>query len=186
MDLGQAILSALRNVPGFGMLATFQLIDIISGLAVAAGKGRWNSSISRRGLSRKVMMLCLFGCALAIEHWVPGAPPMSGLAAVLLSWGEVMSILENADDLGIWIPPTLKTWMRERRQLTQKQLDQVIAGFNPQINAEFVELTSHKVDSHADRIDQHASVVETKATSVIVKKNDSAPTLNVQKEPDVG
>lgn len=128
MDFATGVTYVLHNIPGFGMLVTFQMIDVISGCAVAAGRGKWNSSIGRKGLARKVGMVCLFGCAVAIEHWVPGAPPMSGVAALFLSWGEIQSIIENADDLGIPLPPSVVKWMRERRKLTEKQIDKVLKG----------------------------------------------------------
>lgn len=167
MDFASTITDVLRNVPGFGMLATFQFIDIVSGCAVAANKGRLNSSIGRKGLSRKVGQLCLFGCALAIEHWVPGAPPISAIAAFFLVWGEVQSIVENADDLGIPLPPTVIRWLGERRKLSQKQLDRAFQGG---MNVEFMEVTASKIDSHAERVEQKAAVAEVKADSVVVRK----------------
>lgn len=175
VDFASTINDVLRNVPGFGMLATFQFIDIISGCAVAANKGRLNSSIGRKGLSRKVGQLCLFGCAVAIEHWVPGAPPMSAIAALFLVWGEVQSIIENADDLGIPLPPTVVRWLGERRKLSQKQLDRAFQGG---MNVEFMEVTASKIDSHAEHVDQRTATAEVKADSVVVK-NKTDPSIRV-------
>ena len=178
VDLATAITDILKSVPGFGMLVTFQAIDIISGLSVAAGKGKWNSSVGRKGLSRKVGMLCLFGCSVAIERWVPGSPPLSGVAALFLSWGEILSILENADDLGIPLPPAVVNWMRERQQMSQKQFDRAITK-NGGLHVDFVEMTSHRVDQQAEHVHQTAGSAEVKAESVILKKRDTDPETNV-------
>lgn len=179
MDFGATVTDVLRSFTGFWMLVTFQGIDIVSGCAVAAGKGKWNSSIGRKGLSRKVGMLCLFGCAVAIEHWVPGAPPMSGIAALFLSWGEIQSIIENADDLGIPLPASVTRWMRERRKLTERQLDKAIKGG---INVEFMEMTTRNIDQHAEHVHQNTAVAEVKADSVVLKSKDSSPVTNVIRE----
>ena len=83
------------------VLITFAVIDYLSGLAVALWvKHNLSSSIGFKGISKKILMFCYIG-------------------------NEGISIIENADELGVPFPQALK-----ERFLNLKEHKDKISGGN--------------------------------------------------------
>ena len=92
------------------VLLTFVIIDFIMGLMVAYSKRELSSSIGFKGIFKKVSMFCLVGISHVIDMYVLGdTATLRTAVALFYVSNEGISILENANNLGIPIPLFLKT-----------------------------------------------------------------------------
>ena len=103
--------------PFFGTLLVMMVIDIVLGLVLSMQQRRLSSDVSRRGMTRKVvmLMLVLVGDILSRATGIPGARETSSL---FFMTSELISILENAALLGAPIPPPLQAMLIQLRQTT--------------------------------------------------------------------
>lgn len=102
----------------FKILLVLQLLDIISGVLAASRFSSLSSTIGRTGIKRKLVSWLLLmalgvaqaelGPALAIPALVGDYGPAQLMAAAL-AFMEFVSIVENADRLGVPLPSWLKT-----------------------------------------------------------------------------
>ena len=94
----------------FVVMVAMMLLDIATGMAVAWSEHRVSSVISRRGMIRKVLMILLVGAtALAKLALIQLQPdllnvPVIALAAGFFAVSEFISVIENAQILGIENP----------------------------------------------------------------------------------
>lgn len=103
----------------FKVLLAFAVIDYFSGLAVAAWiKHNISSSIGFKGITKKCLMFSFVGIAHLLDKYMLGNTQVLRTAVCLFYVGnEGLSIIENADALGIPFPKALKDkflGMRER------------------------------------------------------------------------
>lgn len=98
------------------LLFSLMIIDSLSGL-VAAGKiGSINSAVGYVKVRKKVMILLMLGAAHVVDPYTSsllGALPvqvsLSNAIAVFFATNELISIVENADAVGLPIPPFLRS-----------------------------------------------------------------------------
>ena len=90
-------------------LATFAIIDYLTGVACAIVDKRLSSEAGFKGIAKKVVMFLLVGVAHAIDLWVikSGAVMRTAVIFFYLS-NEGVSLLENAAHLGLPVPKKLK------------------------------------------------------------------------------
>lgn len=90
-------------------LATFAVIDYLTGVACAIVDKRLSSEAGFKGIAKKVVMFMLVGVAHAIDLYVikSGAVMRTAVIFFYLS-NEGVSLLENAAHLGLPIPKKLK------------------------------------------------------------------------------
>lgn len=88
------------------LLLAAQVVDIISGMIVAYNKRTLCSTIARKGMTKKCMMLILVCLAYALEHMI--RLPIGTAAASYYASMELLSITENAGLMGIPIAPAIK------------------------------------------------------------------------------
>ena len=83
-------------------------IDILTGVVKAWAKNDFQSAIMRAGLAKKAgeIMILVVGELISFGLMLPDAI-MNGISFYII-FMEVMSILENVDDLGIPIPKFVK------------------------------------------------------------------------------
>ena len=83
-------------------------IDILTGVIKAWAKNDFQSAIMRAGLAKKAgeIMILVVGELISFGLMLPDAI-MNGISFYII-FMEVMSILENIDDLGIPIPKFVK------------------------------------------------------------------------------
>lgn len=83
-------------------------IDILTGVIKAWAKNDFQSAIMRAGLAKKAgeIMILVVGELISFGLMLPDAI-MNGISFYII-FMEVMSILENVDDLGIPIPKFVK------------------------------------------------------------------------------
>ena len=96
------------------VLLTFAVIDYLSGLAVAAWvKHNISSSIGFNGISKKCLMFSFVGIAHVLDKYLLGDTQALRTAVSLFYIGnEGLSIIENADALGVPFPKALKDKFR--------------------------------------------------------------------------
>ena len=100
------------------MLITFAVIDYFSGLAAALWiKHNISSSIGFKGISKKILMFSFVGIAHVLDKYMLGeARVLKEVVCLFYIGNEGISIIENADKLGIVIPSLLR-----RKFLTMKE-----------------------------------------------------------------
>ena len=90
------------------VLITFSVIDYISGICKAGVERKISSTECFKGIAKKVMMFALVGIAHLIDKFLPGEKDAFRIAIILFYIGnEGISIIENADKIGVKIPKFL-------------------------------------------------------------------------------
>ncbi len=89
--------------PDLMILLLFMGLDIVTGLLKAIDQQKLNSDICGRGMRRKAVMLIVILTSMAFDKFI-GNTPVSEFLAVGFSVSEIISILENAKELGAPIP----------------------------------------------------------------------------------
>lgn len=89
-------------------LVFFMAVDYVTGLIKAYDKHELSSQIGFKGIFKKVIILCLVSVAHMIDLHVIGTNSVVMSATTMFYIAnEGISILENAADLGIPLPPPL-------------------------------------------------------------------------------
>ncbi|MBQ7220815.1 MAG: phage holin family protein [Synergistaceae bacterium] len=109
----------------FKVLLTFAIIDYFSGLSVAAWvKHNISSTIGFKGITKKCLMFSFVGIAHILDKYLLGGTRALRTAVCLFYIGnEGISIIENADLLGVPFPKILKDkflGMKEHRSDDKK------------------------------------------------------------------
>ncbi len=94
------------------VLIAFTFVDYITGICAAGAQGKISSAAGFEGIKRKVVMFLLVGLAHVIDKHILGHFGQSDAikTAVCLFYigNEGISIIENADVLGVPIPKFLR------------------------------------------------------------------------------
>ena len=92
------------------MLLTFAVVDYFSGLAAALWvKHNISSSIGFKGISKKILMFSFVGIAHVLDKYMLGeARVLKEVVCLFYIGNEGLSIIENADALGVPFPKALK------------------------------------------------------------------------------
>lgn len=91
-----------------GILLVFTAFDYVSGVLVAARKGRLSSNVGAFGIARKVGMFVVVAVAFMFGKVLGQADIMRDLVTGYFIANEGLSIIENAADLGLKVPAKLK------------------------------------------------------------------------------
>lgn len=114
MTFLQGIESWFTEYPFFGTLLILMAIDVCLGMIISIQHKRVSSDISRRGMTRKVVMLLLVLTADVLGR-VTGVPGARKLASLAFMVPELISVLENAALLGVPTPPFLSAMLLQLR-----------------------------------------------------------------------
>ena len=92
------------------ILLTFAIVDYFSGLAAALWvKHNISSSIGFKGISKKCLMFSFVGIAHVLDKYMLGeAGVLKEVVCLFYIGNEGLSIIENADALGVPFPKALK------------------------------------------------------------------------------
>ena len=92
------------------VLLTFSIIDYLSGVAVAIWvKHNLSSAVGFKGISKKCLMFSFVGIAHILDKYLLGGSQALRTAVLLFYIGnEGLSVIENADALGVPFPQALK------------------------------------------------------------------------------
>ena len=123
------------------MLLLLNLIDYVTGIEAAPyrdpeDKKPVKSYKSIRGIQKKVCMhgLVVIGClidwliksSIVSAGWgIPYPPVFAITIALWLTFNEIISILENMEDIGTPIPPFLKPIMKMMRTKVNDHMEQL-------------------------------------------------------------
>ena len=90
------------------VLIVFIVIDFISGVALAAKDGRAASRELWLGVTRKIGTLAIIAVAHLLDTIIGDAHLIRDAAIFFYLAGELLSLIENAGQLGVPIPPMIK------------------------------------------------------------------------------
>ena len=100
-------------------LVFLMVIDYITGIIKAYYKHELSSEIGFKGIFKKIIILCLVSVAHMIDLYVIGSSAVIMSATIMFYIGnEGISILENAADIDIPLPPAL---IKSLRQISESQ-----------------------------------------------------------------
>ena len=89
------------------VLVVFIVIDFISGVALAAKEGRAASKELWLGVTRKIGTLVIVAVAHLLDTIIGDAHLIRDAAIFFYLAGELLSLIENAGQLGVPIPPVV-------------------------------------------------------------------------------
>jgi len=97
--------------PVISALVILVLMDIISGLLKAWSQKKMSSQVSRVGMTKKAMTFLIVGAAYVLDNQLgmktATSIDFSAMVAGFYCVTEIISIVENAKELGLPIPKTL-------------------------------------------------------------------------------
>jgi toxin secretion/phage lysis holin len=118
---------ALIHVPMVKSLLWLIGIDMVLGVAVAFTRRALSSTISFRGVTRKVTMLLMVAMGAVLEPFAQGLP-VAQLVAMFYIVTEGISCLENAAALGVPLPAVLTDTLAKLREGQKKRIETKIPG----------------------------------------------------------
>ena len=111
------------------VLITFTIIDYITGICKAGTEGKISSSECFKGIARKIVMFFLVGIAHLIDQLLPGGKEVFRTPIILFYIGnEGISIIENADKLGVPIPKFFRGKFLEFSKKNQQEAEEQTAS----------------------------------------------------------
>ena len=90
------------------ILVTFVVIDYITGVLAAAINGKLNSDIGLRGIAKKVFIFIIVACGHLVDNALGTQDIVRDAAIYFYIANELLSILENAGEIGLPVPDMLK------------------------------------------------------------------------------
>lgn len=91
------------------VLIAFAIIDYITGICRAGAEGVISSQVGFKGIARKLIMFILVGVAnITEQHLLGNAAGFKTVVTLFYIGNEGISIVENADALGVPIPKFLR------------------------------------------------------------------------------
>ena len=102
-------------------LVVMVVIDYITGVIKAALNGQLSSSVGFHGLAKKVLIFLLVDVGTTIDHIIP-ATNDAVRAAVICFFiaNEGLSVLENAGEMGLPLPNSLKKALEKLKSENDK------------------------------------------------------------------
>ena len=107
------------------VLIACTVIDYIMGIMRAGIEGKISSKIAFTGIARKITMFFFVGLANIIEsHLLPDKPGFKVAIILFYVGNEGISIIENADKLGVPIPKFLRGRFLEFTKKNQQEAEE--------------------------------------------------------------
>lgn len=100
-----------------GTLVIFMVIDVVTGLWASGLHGKIDSSIGRKGLSRKLATIAFLLVAHLIEHMSGAELNIEVVGAIGYTINEAISIIENFSVIGVPIPGPLVAALLQAKKL---------------------------------------------------------------------
>ncbi len=93
------------------ILVTFVVIDYVTGVLAAAISGKLNSDIGLKGIAKKVFIFIIVACGHLVDNAMGTQDIVRDAAIYFYIANELLSILENAGEIGLPVPDILKNAM---------------------------------------------------------------------------
>ena len=112
------------------VLIACTVIDYVTGIMRAGAEGKISSAIAFNGIKRKITMFFLVGLANIIDVYLLPDPKLAFKYAIILFYigNEGISIIENADKLGVPIPKFLRGRFLEFTKKNQPEAEEQTAS----------------------------------------------------------
>lgn len=107
--------------PWMGTLLVLMCLDILTGFIAAYNTRTLNSSITLKGMNKKVGVVFLVIMVAVLNRQIPDIPGVEMLGLFYSAW-EATSIVENLGQAGVPLPPGLKDALVRMRdwRITEK------------------------------------------------------------------
>ena len=106
-------------------LVFFMTVDYATGVVAAYYRHQLSSEVGFKGIFKKIVILCLVSVGHMIDVYVIGSNAVVMSATAMFYIGnEGLSILENAADLGIPLPPPLIKALKQISDAQKKKEDE--------------------------------------------------------------
>ena len=90
------------------ILVAFVVIDYVTGVLAAAISGKLNSNIGLKGIAKKVFIFVIVACGHLVDNAMGSQDIVRDAAIYFYIANELLSILENAGEIGLPVPDMLK------------------------------------------------------------------------------
>ena len=90
------------------ILVAFVVIDYVTGVLAAGVNGKIDSSVGMRGVAKKVFIFVFVACGHLVDGAMGTADIVRDAAIYFYIANELISILENAGEIGLPVPDILK------------------------------------------------------------------------------
>jgi toxin secretion/phage lysis holin len=161
----RAVVIWVTGKPLISALLILVLLDWMSGICRACITKTLSSTISWRGMVRKVFMLLLIGVCATLQPFAGGLP-LTELAALAFIVVETLSIVENAAVSGVPIPRALTDVLTKlREQANERRLPEIPpVETHADVHVNFPPGSSPTVEVHSGE------------TSKVIQNKQSPPT----------
>lgn len=103
-------------------LVFFMVVDYATGVVAAYYRHQLSSEVGFKGIFKKIVILCLVSVGHMIDVYVIGSNAVVMSATAMFYIGnEGLSILENAADLGVPLPPPLIKALKQISDAQKKE-----------------------------------------------------------------
>lgn len=104
-----------------GTLILLVCLDYITGICVAVREKKVSSKIGAKGVAKKIMIFAMVGVSVIIDYLLIGSGPALSSATILFYCSnELISICENAANIGIPLPKKLVECLKSFRKDLQQ------------------------------------------------------------------
>ena len=90
------------------ILVAFVVIDYVTGVLAAAIGGKLNSNIGLKGIAKKIFIFIIVACGHLVDNAMGTQDIVRDAAIYFYIANELLSILENAGNIGLPVPDILK------------------------------------------------------------------------------
>ena len=90
------------------ILVAFVVIDYVTGVLAAAYHGKLDSNIGLKGIAKKVFIFIIVACGHLVDNAMGTQDIVRDAAIYFYIANELLSILENAGEIGLPVPDMLK------------------------------------------------------------------------------
>jgi len=90
------------------ILVAFVVIDYVTGVLAAGVRREISSSVGGRGIARKVLIFVLVACGHLVDMALGTADVIRDAVIYFYIANELLSIIENAGEIGLPVPDILK------------------------------------------------------------------------------
>ena len=90
------------------ILVAFVIIDYVTGVLAAAYHGKLDSNIGLKGIAKKVFIFVIVACGHLVDNTMGTQDIVRDAAIYFYIANELLSILENAGEIGLPVPDILK------------------------------------------------------------------------------
>ena len=90
------------------ILVAFVVIDYVTGVLAAAIGGKLNSNIGLKGIAKKIFIFIIVACGHLVDNAMGTQDIVRDAAIYFYIANELLSILENAGNVGLPVPDILK------------------------------------------------------------------------------